>query len=216
SFAIPLATIESRVEQIVAGGPIVSGYMGVILDDIDAASRGGANGAGVVVSDVLEESPAWVAGIRVDDVVVDIDGQPVSDSQILISMIAARRPGETVSLKVRRGEVVQQVQVTLTQRPTEPIAAQFRRRLERRYGLVLATRGERLVVDEVTQGSIAERSGFKAGQVVQAIDGLTVIGVERAAQRFSEAGLFRGRVVSVDVFDPADSGSIRSLTIQRE
>jgi serine protease Do len=216
SFAIPLATIESRVEQIVAGGPIVSGYMGVILDDIDAASRGGANGAGVMVSDVLEESPAWVAGIRVDDVVVDIDDQPVSDSQILISMIAARRPGETVSLKVRRGEVVQQVQVTLTQRPTEPIAAQFRRRLERRYGLVLATRGERLVVDEVTQGSIAERSGFKAGQVVQAIDGLTVIGVERAAQRFSEAGLFRGRVVSVDVFDPADSGSIRSLTIQRE
>lgn len=216
SFAIPLATIESRVEQIVAGGPIVSGYMGVILEDLRPASSGGVNGTGVLVIDVLEQSPAWVAGIRVEDVVVDIEDQPVSDSQILISMIAARRPGETVSLKIRRGDTVQRVQVTLTQRPNEPIAAQFRRRLESRYGLVLASRGERLVVDEVTKGSIAERSGFKAGQVVQAIDGLTVMGVERAAQRFVDAGLFRGRAVTVDVLDPEDSGIIRSLTLQRE
>jgi len=216
SFAIPLATIESRVDQIVAGGPIVSGYMGVLLEDIDGASRGGAQGSGVAVSDVFEASPAETAGILPGDVVVEIEDQPVSDSQILISMIAARRPGEAVSLKIRRGEDVKRVQVTLTQRPNEPVGAQFRRRLERQFGLALATRGDRLVVDEVVAGSIAARSGFKAGQVVQSLDGLTVIGVDRAAQRFAEAGLFRGGAVKVEVIDPADTAAPRALTLKRD
>ena len=216
SFAIPLATIESRVEQIVAGGPIVSGYMGVLLEDLEAGLRGGSRGAGVAVSDVFESSPAALAGIRPGDVVVEIEDQPVSDRQILISMIAARRPGETVSLKIRRGEDIQRVQVTLTQRPTEPVAVQFRRRLERQFGLAMADRGDRLVVDEVLANSVAERGGFAAGQVIQSIDGLTVIGVDRAAQRFAEAGLFRGREVKVEVIDPSDPATFRTLTLRRE
>lgn len=216
SFAIPLATIESRVVQIVAGGPIVSGYMGVLLEDINSSTREGGHGSGVVVSDVFEGGPAASAGIVPGDVVVEIEDQPVADSQILISMIAARRPGEAVWLKIRRGEDVRRVQVTLTQRPAEPVAVQFRRRLERQFGLALAMRGERLVVDEVKAGGPAERSGFAAGQVIQAIDGLTVIGVDRAAQRFAEAGLFRGKGVKVDVIDPAASATIKSLTLSRE
>jgi S1-C subfamily serine protease len=215
SFAIPLATIESRVDQIIAGGPIVSGYAGVLLDEFDAMADSGYEGKGVVISDVFEDGPAAKAGIRSGDIVTGIDGQPVGEVQILISMIAAKRPGDVVQLKVWRANTIREFEVVLTERPTDSMAAQMQQRLIRQFGLGLRTQSDRVFVGRVDDESLAKKAGFVKGQVVRAINGVPVIDAELAVSRMVNAGIFRGREVKIDIADSLEADEIRTLVLKR-
>jgi putative serine protease PepD len=62
---------------------------------------------------VVPDGPAAQAGVRAGDVILAIDGRPVTTSEELIVDIRAREPGDTVTLAVRRGGGSQDVQVTL-------------------------------------------------------------------------------------------------------
>jgi serine protease Do len=73
---------------------------------------------GVIVSKVDPEGPAAEAGIKRNDVIRKIDGNPVKDNPDLLAMIASRKPGETVKLEVLRAGETMKVDVTLAIRPS--------------------------------------------------------------------------------------------------
>jgi membrane-associated protease RseP (regulator of RpoE activity) len=72
---------------------------------------------GVVVAEVVDDSPALEAGLQVDDVIVGFDGSPVDSAEQLSDRIAAAGAGAEVSITVRRFEAEITVQVTLSERP---------------------------------------------------------------------------------------------------
>ncbi len=213
SFAIPLGTIESRVNQIIAGGPIQSGYMGVILSDRSSAS--GMKVRGVILGDVFEDGPAEKAGLMPDDIILMIDGSPIDDSQIFISMISAKRPGDTARLRVQRGQKTQELVVTLIDRPRLSLALQYERRLENLFGLrVLAVNG-RVMVDEVRADSPAFIAGFAPGQFILGAAGNRVANADSFYRLLADGGLFRGRSVRVMVSVLEDDQASRALDFQR-
>jgi putative serine protease PepD len=74
-------------------------------------TRAGNTGAEVV--DVPSGSPASAAGLRKGDVVVEVEGKPVTDGIGLIVAIRSHQPGETIDLMVRRAGRDRDVKVTL-------------------------------------------------------------------------------------------------------
>ena len=92
------------------------GYLGVGLRDLDAAESTqlhlhGAMGAKIITVD--RDAPAWSAGLRRGDIVIDFNGEPVDGLEDLRKRLRACPEGETVTLRVRHDGSEQTVAVTL-------------------------------------------------------------------------------------------------------
>jgi len=98
-FAIPVSLARQVMDQIVATGRVVRGWLGVSARD---ANDGGPP-AGARVVGVSRDGPADRAGLRPGDVVVAIADQPVVDAAGLIAHAAVLAPGTKVVVKVERG-----------------------------------------------------------------------------------------------------------------
>jgi putative serine protease PepD len=133
-FAIPIDTARSIVSQLIASGEAEHAFLGVSLQTVTstAADELGLP-RGVQVADVESDSPAAVAGLEagtqtqvVDglelttdgDVIVAIDGQPVTSADELAAAIAGHQPGDEVTLEVVRNGDSRTVTATLASRPS--------------------------------------------------------------------------------------------------
>ena len=121
-FAIPINEARRAAEELRADGSVKRGYLGITMNNspINEKARGYyklPDTKGVIIADVAPKGPAALAGVRRNDIVRKIDGEPVKDNQDLLARIAARKPGETVKLEIRRGDETIKLDVTLTTRP---------------------------------------------------------------------------------------------------
>jgi putative serine protease PepD len=107
-FAIPSATVQRVAQQLIASGKVAHAYLGVQLGD-------GSGGA--TVGQVASGAPAADAGVRSGDVVTAIDGKAVASADALVNAVDAHKPGDTVTLKVKRGGSTDDVKVKLGTRP---------------------------------------------------------------------------------------------------
>jgi serine protease Do len=97
------------------------------------------------VTDVVSDGPASVAGVKVGDVIVAIDGEPIPDGRIFTEKIRARQPRSTVVLRIRRGGEESELGVVLGDRPKHVLAHG-----EGWLGLTL-TGGSKMIFDPKTK-----------------------------------------------------------------
>jgi serine protease Do len=81
---------------------------------------GDAEGGGVLVAQVFPDTPAGNAGLKAGDLVMQLNGEAVTESRALVRAIGMMPPGEVVKLIVQRGGATQELSVTLAERPPEP------------------------------------------------------------------------------------------------
>jgi putative serine protease PepD len=108
-FAIPSNMVAHIANLILAGKTVQHAYVGVFLN---GNSAGGAS-----ISSVQPGSPASTAGLQQGDLVTAIDGKTISSTQQFIETVDTYSPGQTVTLKVKRGGGTQQIKLTLGTRP---------------------------------------------------------------------------------------------------
>jgi serine protease Do len=87
------------------------GYLGVATRMTDEVE--------LEVADVIDGSPAQQAGVRVGDVILELNGDAMTDQQQFTAAIKAKAAGDTVKLKLRTEANERHVPVTLTTRPKE-------------------------------------------------------------------------------------------------
>jgi serine protease DegS len=123
-FAIPVNLVRGVMEQILAHGHVVRGWLGFVpqdLSDEQATQLGIAAGGGVTVVNILVKSPAFEAGVRPGDLITALGHEPVRSAQDLVSRVAALTPGARVELEGRHGRQPYTVKLKVLERPTRPV-----------------------------------------------------------------------------------------------
>ncbi len=119
-FAVPSNMAKQVMDQIIKGGKVSRGYMGVTLESMTpelAPHFGLKEPHGAIVGDVTAGAPGSKAGLKSGDVITAIDGKKVTDSDDLTMDVVSHAPGSTVSLDVVRNGQPMKINVTLGTRP---------------------------------------------------------------------------------------------------
>jgi S1-C subfamily serine protease len=136
AFAVPINTAKQVIPQLRKSGSVKRAYLGITGATIDRSLErlNLATDSGVLVQTVQSGSPADKAGIRegdasasVDgselrlggDVIKEMDGKAVRSMDQVVSYIASKKPGDTVTIKLLRDGRDETVKVKLAQRPSE-------------------------------------------------------------------------------------------------
>jgi serine protease Do len=120
-FAIASNTARDVFKQLVGGGRVKRGYLGVLVTDLDEAKAHAVKlepNSGVFVGDVPDpDSPAARAGIHPKDVITAFNGRPVKAARELTDTVAATPAGQTAKVDFIRDGRAQSVNVELVERP---------------------------------------------------------------------------------------------------
>ncbi len=95
-FAIPVNLVRGVMSEILTKGRVVRGWIGIVPTDIDEteARRFRLAQAGVVVVKLVIGSPAAEAGIEPRDIILTVNGVPVTSAQDTLTRIADRQAGQ--------------------------------------------------------------------------------------------------------------------------
>jgi len=187
-FAIPMSMAKPVMDQILAHGKVVRGYLGVHIQDFSpelAKSFNFNQSGGVLIGDVTPNTPAASAGLKKGDVIVKLNGQAVNDNNDLRNTISQMAPGTTVKLDIWREGKTQDYNVTLGELPTEKAAAEgsdetgtseiqgievqdVTPEILQQLNLPTGTHG--VVVTAVDPTSPAAAAGLNRGDVIQEIN----------------------------------------------
>jgi serine protease Do len=184
-FAIPTQIVRPTVETLIRDGKVKHGYMGIGISDVtpeNAKFFHVDNNEGALVSQVETGSPAAKAGLKVGDVITELDGQKVNDASQLQIEVGQKGPGSTIKLQVLRDGKSVSVPVTLEEmgsRDREGSEAASNDHGKPRWGLGLADMTPELrqqvqapsdihgaIIERVQPGSAADNAGLQRGDVI--------------------------------------------------
>ena len=204
-FAIPINLVKDVVEQLVEYGEVRRGLLGVHIANLDplaAETMGLDRNHGVVIDEVTSGGAADKAGVKVDDVVLAIDGQPMRNSTELRDRIGRTAPGTEVELLVLRDGKEKRIKVELELRTEEALASGRSRDDAEAEQEVLGLKVRELtdelarrlryededgvVVARVERGSEASRRGLRRGMLIQEVNRKQVETVEDLEDALAE------------------------------
>ena len=182
-FAIPINMAKHAYEQLREGGTVERGYLGIgmgFLTDETAPFFGlKKNAKGVLISEVLEDSAADKAGLRHNDVIIELNGEPIESREAFRNQVAMLKPGTRINLVVWRDKKRKAIAVKLGKRPsTEEITGNLSPETINKLGFsvedLTSEIAERygykglsgVVVKEVESGSQAEQKGIAPGALI--------------------------------------------------
>jgi serine protease Do len=159
-FAIPSNMAVNISKQLIAHGKVIRGYIGLSLQSLTpelAEGLGLTSTKGALVADVIKNSPAYSAGFKKGDLIVEYEGKEIADASTLRNDVGNASVGQTVSMTVMRGGKKLQIKVTIgSERQEEKVLSSF---AQERLGVV---------VRPVTAKE-AEKYGLEAGQGVEVL-----------------------------------------------
>ena len=196
-FAVPSNQARNVMESLIKFGKVQRGLIGIHMQELDerlAKSFDLKDRRGILVSEVVSNSPAEKAGVRNGDVIIELDGKPVDDVAGFRTTVANMTPGSQVQLKLVRGGEHKDVTVTLGERtaggssavPTTPdkptqrapdvldgvTVADVKPEYRERFGIPEGLQGA--IVTEVDPNSACADAELKVGDVILEIDGKPV------------------------------------------
>ncbi len=179
-FAVPINLVKELLPSLLDNGEVDRGWLGVSMREQSD------EGPAPIVQEVYAGSPAALAGLRVGDAVVGVNGKAVRRYHQLLRHVALLVPGSKVRVDVlRQGKPLQLVAV-LAQRPASLRSLQEQLIDPENLGLTLrmGARGGGLFVNDVASGSLSERADIRKGDVILTVNGAPMTSMEDFSHAF--------------------------------
>jgi Do/DeqQ family serine protease len=205
-FAIPINMAHDVMDQILKYGKVERGVLGVTIEDLTpeiAKGLGISQQSGVVVTQVQSGSSAEKAGIKAGDVIVSLNGQPVTSNAELSSTLGVMRVGTDVTLGVVRNGRETPIKATIGKAPSEQAGGETRGEgSSESHGLHVANLDKNsplygqvqgVVITDIDPNSDAALAGLQPGDVIIAVDRKSVKDVAQfneAAEKSKGGALF--------------------------
>ena len=200
-FAVPINMARHDMDEILAHGKVDHGYLGILPQDVTPAlakAFHASDTSGALVGQITADSPAAHSTLKQGDIIVAVNGEPISDASQLRTRIGMLSPNSTVMLKVMRNGSAQEVSVKLGDFPSKEEHASVNKNensdsslngvtvqnltpdTAAQLKLPASTKG--VVVGEVDPGSKAADAGLKPGDVIQQVNRQPVTNVKEYSQ----------------------------------
>jgi serine protease Do len=187
-FAVPVNLARTVMDEILKNGKVTRAYLGIIPQDVTPAiakSFGVQEARGALVSDVSPNSPAQKAGLERGDIIVELNGKPVSDANELRMTVSMMHPQTDVHLKVLRNGAERDLTVNLGELPVKEASLEntgggtksslsgvsvenLDADTAQQLGLPANSHG--VVVTGISPSSEAADSGLQRGDVIQEVN----------------------------------------------
>ena len=121
-FAIPANLARHVIDELIAEGKVTRGYLGVYLQEITEDLKEALDLPsleGVLISDVVDDTPASKAGLKSGDVVMEFDGEKVVDLQSFRIKVAATDVDKKITMKILRDGKIKPIKVKVGEYPQE-------------------------------------------------------------------------------------------------
>lgn len=184
-FAIPSQIVKPTVETLIRDGKVVHAHIGVGITDVtpeNAKFFDDSNASGAVVTQVEPDSPGAKAGLKIGDVITQIDNAKVTDAGELQAIVTQKGPGTKITLDILRDGKSMTVPVTLeamgklaSEESGNSVEGQGKVRWgmelddltsDVRSQLQVPTDVHGAVVEQVKPGSSADNAGLQRGDVI--------------------------------------------------
>src|SRR5262250_1989081 len=203
-FSIPVNMAKRIYTELSARGKVTRGWLGVSIQPLTpelAKGFGLRDAKGVLISDVVQDSPAERAGIAAGDIVIEFDKKKVDTPQDLQKAVAATAPGKGVPVKVWRDKTEKTLEIKIGETPDENVALKSTNKGRTMLGLEVRPitpdiarqlnlrGGEGVLVFSVEDDSPAAEAGLQRGDVIREVNRQRVRNVqdyERATKDVKE------------------------------
>jgi|TARA_B100000035_G_scaffold204395_1_gene174791 serine protease Do len=184
-FTIPINLASRIMNALIADGKVIRSWLGVYIQDVDdgiARALGLEDRQGVIVTRIVEGSPAEGGGVEVEDIIVEFDGTKIRDAAHLKNTVSSTSPGSKSVVKVIRNKRKKTLRVNLVELPqdvtvfassqssgrslgieAQELTAEWRRRLR------LDEDVQGVVVTDVSSRSAAAKAEISAGDLIKRI-----------------------------------------------
>ncbi|BCD60992.1 MULTISPECIES: DegQ family serine endoprotease [unclassified Nitratiruptor] len=195
-FAIPSNMMKNVVKKLIEKGKIERGYLGVMIEDLKGDLKDVyKHQYGAVIVDVTKDSAAQKAGLKRGDLIIEVNGEKIEDSNKLKTIIGSYPPGKEVTIKYERNKKLYTTKVKLGERPgTNSSAAEetlkglevqtLNDQIRRMYNIPQNVEG--VFVSNVKEKSAAEKAGIKPGDVIIGVEDMNIKNVEDLKHAFKK------------------------------
>ena len=181
-FSIPSHMVQHVFDQIMNSGGVQRAYLGVILQQIDkelADALGLDKPDGVLVSDIMKDSPAAKAGLQQGDIILQNNDKPIKNVAKFRNDIAMMDPGQIVNLKILRNNSPLDLKIPLgVQSESEVCSAEMTQKIgievenatpEMASRLNIPANTIGVVITKIHPGSPAHLAGLKSGFLITGV-----------------------------------------------
>jgi serine protease Do len=181
-FSVPVNMAMQVMHSLISEGRVVRGWLGVSIQDVNdaiAAAMGLKKPGGALVADVIKGSPADDAGLKVGDIILAVNNQPIRTSADLRNIVASSAPGSSISVELQRSGHERTVDVTLSEQPNQTVAAKSESKISELLGFRVSA-----VRDDLTQQYGTE----------QGATGVFVVSIDTSSPAY-QAGVREGDLI---------------------
>ena len=169
-FSVPINTAKRVLDDLIDFGRVRRGFLGVTIGSVSSSFVRSYGEGGVLIEEIQSQSPARRAGLLEADVVLAVDGIPVSSPEHYHSLLQTYTPGNSLNFTLLRGLQKLQKTVVLTSLP-EGYELAYTRRV---FGFELREEKRSLLISRVIDDSAAKRTGIRRGDQIIKVDGVKV------------------------------------------